>query len=93
MKKQSYLQKMKNSTDYKIVKEVKGIKSDNPNDNAEVGIFIDTLPNGKKTLRVIGEHIPEDLKNELMKILGHKTKYVKVVAEECQYLDCPTYDK
>lgn len=60
--------------------------------NPEVGVYIDVLPNGKKTMRIVGKHIPEDLKNELYRIIGHKAKYIKVVAEECD-LNLPTSQK
>ncbi|MDW5299532.1 MAG: hypothetical protein SA378_05270 [Sedimentibacter sp.] len=83
---------MQKKPGYKIIKEIKGKKSANPNENAEVGIYIDTLPNGNRMIRVVGEHITEELKNELYKILGHKAKYLKVVAENCD-LDLPTCEK
>ena len=51
------------------------------NKNAEVKLIWDKLPNGKKVLRLDARHIPEELKNEFVKILGDKGN-LKVVEEE-----------
>ncbi len=47
----------------------------------EVKVFWDTV-NGKKVLRLSAKHIPEELKNELIKVLGAKAMHMEVTAEK-----------
>jgi riboflavin synthase len=50
-------------------------------EKGEVKVFWDTV-NGKKVLRLSAKHIPEELKNELVALLGAKAKYLEVKAEK-----------
>jgi hypothetical protein len=46
----------------------------------EVKVFWDKV-DGKRVLRISAKHIPEELKNELLKLKGSKSVFIKAVNE------------
>lgn len=59
-------------------------------EEAKVSVFLETAQNGQRVLRVVAEHMTEEMKDKLIRELGGRASFTKVVEEECN-LDLPTY--